>query len=469
VFLPVRRLGENPGAVFDVCVIGAGAAGITLGCALDGSGHRVCLLESGGEQAEPRLQQLYRGSRIGVRYPPLENGRLRYFGGTTNHWAGWCRPPRAADLRHRPWIPHSGWPLAAEELAPYLESAAAACDLGPGGFEPGAWLGPGSALYHPNPALFETRCTRFSPPTRFAARYRRQLTESDNVEVYLGASVVALVTGEGGASMERLEVVDDDGVRFPVRARVYVLATGGIENARLLLAGVAPGRRGIGNRRDQVGRCFMDHTKFQVGMLELPPGQELDFYQRHRFRSESLMGVLGFTEEALRAHRMSPAHFEFRPAGGDGSGRYRVSLRIDPSPNPDSRIRLDRVVDRHGMPRVLLDLRYRDADSQTLKTAVVLLSRAVTAHGARFEADDALQTGSIAALKPAATGFHHMGSTRMSDDPRSGVVDRDCRVHSVSNLYVAGCSVFPGYEGYPTMTLVALAQRLGDHLDRLLS
>jgi choline dehydrogenase-like flavoprotein len=65
---------------------------------------------------------------------------------------------------------------------------------------------------------------------------------------------------------------------------------------------------------------------------------------------------------------------------------------------------------------------------------------------------------------------HHMGTTRMHDDPHNGVVNRDCQVHGISNLFIAGSSVFPSYAcDDPTMTIVTLALRLADHLKSLTS
>lgn len=465
-FRDARQLEQDAGITTDLCIIGAGAAGITIADGLDGRKFRVLVLESGGFEEESANQALYRGERIGMPYPSLERTRLRYFGGTTNHWAGWCRPPRHADLAGRDWIPDSGWPLSMEELDPYLIRAQRLCDLDPSGFETSRSGARGRPL-DLDPSTFETLVTRFSPPTRFARRFRDSLAASENVDVFLNANLVALGTSDNGRLVERLHCRTLEGRHFTVSPRYVVLATGGIENARILLASGGITGRGIGNEYDRVGRCFMDHFKFHVGTLDPHRKSDLDFYQRQAATAGEFKGVLGFTERILERYRISPAHIEFHADTGEDPGRrFRIDVRIDPAPNHDSRIMLDRVVDRFGMPRVVVALRFSGFEQRTFVTAMQLLKDGL--ERARIgDLDMPLVGGGEPLLDDArvtATGFHHMGATRMADHPARGVVDPNCRVHSMGNLYIAGCSVFPGYEGYPTLTLVALAARLGDYL-----
>ena len=112
---------------YDVCVIGAGAAGITVTRALRRTGTSIGLLESGGFDFDDDTQALYQGtttsSILGRGY--LTSTRLRYFGGTTNHWNGMCRPLDESDFIVRPWVPHSGWPITAADLAPFYRQASA--------------------------------------------------------------------------------------------------------------------------------------------------------------------------------------------------------------------------------------------------------------------------------------------------------------------------------------------------------
>ena len=97
-----RTVSSGTALDYDVCIVGAGAAGITVAVELMGTPVRVCLLESGGLVPDQATQQLYRGQSVGHAYYPLDVPRLRYFGGTTNHWSGDCRPLERSDLGRAP-------------------------------------------------------------------------------------------------------------------------------------------------------------------------------------------------------------------------------------------------------------------------------------------------------------------------------------------------------------------------------
>ncbi|GJL83362.1 MAG: dehydrogenase [marine bacterium B5-7] len=466
-FSDARFVAADGELTVDVVIIGAGAAGITLADSLSGRGMKVIVVESGGFTESNAHQLLYRGASIGIPYPPLERSRLRYFGGTTNHWAGWCRPPRAEDFAARAWVPNSGWPITLDDLDNYLARAAGRCDLAGDSFQLDDWLTPQDHLPPFDQQVFDTRLIRFSLPTRFAQKYKQRLAGHEAVTVMLNANMIGLEMSDGGDHVGRVHLKTLEQKPFSVRAAKVVLATGGIENARLLLSSSARSRLGVGNEHDQVGRYFMDHFKYALGILTIEPDVPLDFYQSHHRKGSRLKGVLGLTPDVLRRFEILPAHTEFIPLPDQAEQRrYRVDVRIDPAPNVDSRIRLDAPVDRFGMPRVLVNLQHTEVAQRTFRLVNELLHDALNGMDiGRF--DSATGFSGKASLESAtvtATGFHHMGATRMSDDPANGVVDRDCRVHTVDNLYIAGCSVFPGYEGYPTLTLVALALRLADHL-----
>ena len=104
MLIDARTLSKNTRIKTDVCIIGAGAAGITLAREFIGLPFRVCLLESGGLEYDADTQSLARGQSVGHAYYPLESARLRYFGGTTNHWGGACRPLDDIDFKQRPWM-----------------------------------------------------------------------------------------------------------------------------------------------------------------------------------------------------------------------------------------------------------------------------------------------------------------------------------------------------------------------------
>jgi choline dehydrogenase-like flavoprotein len=140
-----------------------------------------------------------------------------------------------------------------------------------------------------------------------------------------------------------------------------------------------------------------------------------------------------------------------------------MHLTAEPAPNVESRVRLGDGRDAFGQRRVVLDWRLSPEDSDGARRSLALLARAWAAAG-WGRARSRFPEAGFAALGPRGS-FHHMGTTRMHDDPKQGVCDRNARVHGVANLWVAGSSLFPTYGTVnPTLTIVALALRLAEHL-----
>jgi choline dehydrogenase-like flavoprotein len=498
------------GAVFDadLCIIGAGAAGITIARDLAGSSLRICLLEGGAFVASRESQDLYAAKMLnsytkrpgGAEY--LTYSRLRYFGGSTNHWAGWCRPLDASDFERRSWVPNSGWPISRETLEPWYRRASETCEIPAFADDPPLPGAGARAPYALDDRRVATRLIHIGPPTRFGERYRDEILEASNIRVFLDANVVALHARESGSALDRIAVRTHDGRRFSVRPRGTVLAAGAIENARLLLLSNHEQPEGLGNHHDQVGRYFMDHPFVERAgrwWVTAPPdtgGQPADLYRRHGpspTASGRARGVIvvaeGVREQEQLLHGMvqiedywrwktgpldkAVAHVTGAVAGlGSGErGQRVVSATLlcvgEQSPNPDSRVTLAEERDRLGLRKAQLDWQLTELDARSVRRTVEITADAL----GRALAGRARILVSERRPWPETTGrSHHMGTTRMHDDPRRGVVDADCRVHGLANLWIAGSSVFPtcGYAN-PTLTLVALAHRLADHLPRELS
>ncbi|HEX5816212.1 MAG TPA: GMC family oxidoreductase [Methylomirabilota bacterium] len=514
MFVDARTVPEDFLAEADVCVVGAGAAGITIARELRGRPLRVILLESGWLAPDPATQSLYAGEVRDVPYFALESARNRYFGGTTNEWAGECRPLDALDFERRDWVPDSGWPFGLADLLPFYERAQAVCQLGPFAYTPADW-----ARHGVRPIAFPGGNVRscvlhYSPPTRFGSRYREEIGTARNVVAYLGANAVELETPSPPRRVSAVRVACLAGRRFRVAARVVVLATGGIENARLLLASNRVQPAGLGNPHGLVGRYFMEHLYLdRAATIRAGAGAIGEFYTRgHWSAGRRVRGLLGLTPELQRGEGLTnycavvdaPARLlgappwrgalralrERRPpadalarlrrrlvesaaaVGRLGGGewlirRYPVKNVMEQAPNPESRVVLTGGRDPLGCPRVALHWRLTALDKRT-------------AHRAHAVLDEALRRAGVGRLQSALGGpedpwppglrgaRHHMGTTRMHPDPGRGVVDADGRVHGVANLYLAGSSVFPtSGSANPTLTIVALALRLADHLERV--
>lgn len=501
-FIDARELPGGSEIVADLVVIGAGMAGIAIAREWAGSGRTVAFIESGGREFDADVQDLYRGS--GLLAGPdnadrpfddhLHQGRRRQLGGSGNIWGGKCVALDPADFARREWIPRSGWPVTRRSLQPFYDRASDL--LGIPHFPAGeAGL---TEAGRPQLALgsrFFSAPRHFSPYTgvldakRFDG-FRTQPFEPANITVWLNANVVELKLAARGGSIERLDIACLNGKRHAARGRAYVLATGGIENARLLLASNSVEKAGVGNRADLVGRYFQGHVTYGVtdraqgtaSGVYLSRARNMDLYTQgfelkshcvfaptlaaqRRARLGNCTFTLGRLSQPLAAQAEVTAIQQLASAvDGDAANGQQLYgfVMSEHLPNPDSRVSLGSATDALGMPRVRLEWRYSAADWRSLEGSVAALSAAFAESGAGRVCFPAERPRFIAI---AGASRHHMGTTRMHADPAEGVVDETSRVHGVANLYVAGSSVFPTSGiGNPTLTLLAMTLRLSDHL-----
>ena len=257
----------------DVCIIGSGAAGITIAAELSQRGIATVLLTGGRKRERSRDRDLNRGV-IEAAYPhePLEANRRRAFGGTTTAWGGRCIPFDPIDFDSRPWVPDSGWPLTYAELLPHYQRAMEICEAGAFSFDAGETFSPGEAPMIPGfdgPDVISSRLERWSPPTDFAKRYTPEFRKESKLRVLLGGHAVHIQLKGDGRSVDHIRAASRPARDFSVSARLYVLAAGGLENPRLLLSSRDIHTRGIGNSNDLVGRFYMSHlmgeaAKFSV-------------------------------------------------------------------------------------------------------------------------------------------------------------------------------------------------------------
>ena len=272
MMLDLHDLPDRPTLSADVCIVGAGAAGITLALELIDGGLDVLVLEAGGRHAENATQALYAGFVSDERlHSPPDKYRQRRFGGTTTIWAGRSMPLDAIDFEARDYVPHSGWPITLDALQPFYPKANALCEAGAFAYTTDAAFG---AALPPMIAGFESRhfttdqLERFSCPTDFGARYGHKLAKAANVRVLLHANVTHLQLDPGGRTVVAAVARSLSGRTATINAPRFILATGGLETARLLLASRDVQRNGIGNDHDVVGRYYMCHLAGTIGAIK---------------------------------------------------------------------------------------------------------------------------------------------------------------------------------------------------------
>lgn len=458
--------------VYDVCLIGSGPAGITLATELGARGRSVLLLEAGGTQYDEVSQAMFQGEVVGPLKFPLDVGRLRYFGGAGNHWGGFCQPLEAIDFEQKVPGVDTAWPIKRKDIDPFLPRAEAILELPP------------AAADRALGANLRLTQMRYSPPVNFARKYRATLEKMPNVTVVTNACVVDLK--EQGGSIVSLDVRAPDNTRHTVQASRYVLCAGGIENSRLLLwANVQNAGRVVKDPR-ALGRYWFEHPHFTIGEALLEESAPFTFDAWNIAWASPNGAVLrerGLLNAGLRITRKDRE--STRQLIADLSctvpelGRWamaKLKRRLfcgammraswEQSPQPWNRVVLGADRDPHGMPRAELHWRLSDFDRRTiLGSATLLAEEMVRQNFGRVRLDPwVLGNGSFPA-DDEIKGNHHMGGTRMSTDAERGVVDAQCKVHGLSNLYVGGSSVFPsGGAANPTLTIVQLALRLADHL-----
>ena len=412
---------------------------------------------------------------------------------------GVCVPLDPIDFERREWIPHSGWPITLTELQPHYDRACERLEIPrfDRSFDEPQLAG--------RPPVVVNGARRITSRPHFITRYtgrvregpyeslKRSTARHPRVAVYLNANVTRIRRGRNPSRVEEVQVDCLNGRRHRARGRCFILATGGIENARLLLASDDVGSAGLGNETDWVGRCFQGHAiirdrgsflfrKSDSSMILVHGADSLSLYARgqgtfcvlgttaraqRQARSSNfsvyVRGAADTTTAAATVHGLASSLHRSRPEIPAGS-HLRVWFAIEHTPNRASRVSIvPGQRDALGMPRVKLDWHNGPLDFEGFERSIALLVRELGSHDAGRVQWYPKGGQTPRYLRPAAR--HHMGTTRMASDPGRGVVNEQCRVHGIDNLYVAGSSVFPTSGiANPTLTIVALAMRMGEHL-----
>jgi choline dehydrogenase-like flavoprotein len=462
----------------EYCIIGTGPAGLTCALTLAAAGRKVFVAEAGGEDISANSQDLYQGEVIGDPYFSLDTCRLRYFGGTSNHWNGWCRRLDEVDFRGKGHKKIGKWPISKPDLDPYFANAASILEISP---------------FAEDMELDDTGLKQIafslSPPVRFSQKYSEKVRRVQNLALCLNCSFLHFEL-DGGV-VQHAVFSNPSGAFAKVKAKVFVLSAGGIENCRLLAwTNILTGGELVKESKTHLGAYWTEHPHFSLG--------DAIVQRDWRFRS-GLAGTQFFapTEEFM-----------------DNNGTLNCGLRLTVNPDPEqgkklvqdlvlaapriakwvcsnydsgtlcaatlrgaweqeptagNRVSLSSDKDRFGIPKAILYWRKNDRDLATAKkTAETLGAYLAKNNFGRLRLRDWLLQEGPWPEDDELGGNHHMGGTRMGERPSEAVVDSNLRLFHCSNAYVLGSSVFPsGGHANPTLTIVELALRLAQHLRRL--
>jgi choline dehydrogenase-like flavoprotein len=516
----------------DVCIMGAGVAGITIANEMMHKVGHVVLLESGGEKYDEKAQSSAKANNVPSPYPDPHQTRQRMLGGTSNHWANNTSPLSPIDFEKREGIDNSGWPISYQDIEPYYKRASVYCGTGEEGYDTKYWHEKFSInpLIKPGQSqVLELGIAKAAvPPTRFFEAHGAALKDSTNVAVYSMANVIDMVFSRETEKVESIVFMGGNGLKHTVHANEFIMAFGGIENARMMLYFNHKYDNKLGNTYDNVGRHFMDHPtirgaqiytavpeiftlfegemtsdykRFILNFMQLSESALLDneltnirlpvskstkydmssgissFHTlKERISGKSMSGTVGqhVTNVLMDIDMVTEAvsrktfDFEIFNSASDFAG-FEVPLMMEQTPHRDNRIVLSKETDAFGIPKVNIQWELKEADKDRLWKGLDVVGREL----------GALNIGRLRSLKERSSrlfndqigfGHHHMGTTRMSNIESEGVVDAEQKVYGTKNLSLAGCSVFvTGGHVPPTLTITATSIRLSEIIVKRMS
>ncbi len=508
--IDARELENNSLIEGDICIVGAGAAGISIALDWLDTSYKVILLEGGGFNYDTRVQQLYQGKTTGQKYYPLMSSRLHSFGGTTALWGGFCAPFDAIDFKKRDWVEHSGWPISKKDLDPFYKRAKDKLDLHSDNYSIDYWqkkdISRKSLPIDKN--VVWDKIWQFSRPSRFGVKYKDTIIEAKNIHLYTFANVTEILANENISEIKEVIIKNYRGKTHKVKANYFILACGAIQNSRLLLTSNKQMSVGLGNQNDIVGKYFMEHVEIKSAELWLTKPFSMDLYmlnsKKTKARAElaitsdiqekfKILNGTASLEPLTKARHMESQieHWKNEDLRKNAYRRtlwekiinraliykesriksintaYELFTRIEQAPNPLSRITLGKEKDSLGVPKANLHWVLTSFEKRSIRKIYEIIGQQIgKAAIGRVKLMDYLQDENDESWPEFTSGgWHHMGTTRMHNNPKNGVVDSNCKVYDIDNLFIAGSSCFTTAGAVnPTFTLVALSLRLSDFL-----
>lgn len=519
MIIDLRMAGESLQTVeCDLCIVGSGAAGLALASEMLNTHYKVVLIESGGLEDEVATQALYNAEISGLPHPGTTEGRFRVLGGSMTRWAGQGLPLMSIDFERRSWVAHSGWPITFATLQPYYLRSARFMLLDQMNFDTDllAYLKAQAPSF--NAEFIHYHFSKWSPRPNLRETYLPSIRAADHCTLLLHANLTRIDLNEAQNNVQQVLVRSLEGQQAVIRARRFILCTGGIETARLLLANNHQNVNGIGNDHDLVGRYFQDHPSAPIGWLESQNPKRVqemfNLYHKQGLkysvrctaaeqwqRQNQMLNISASVvcvekndifkdmKDIYRAMRyckfharlfrqlcrvtgnpwdvaLSGYHYFLKGRNYVPGARLRIGVTSEQEPNPDSRVMLSTRKDALGMPLSNIQWQLTELTYHSIQQFAQLMQAEFQRLGfGKIALDPWLLEKDPRWMEHVTDQFHHIGTTRMHDLPTQGVVDRNCRVHGISNLLIGSSAVFPtsGHSN-PTFTIIALCMRMADQL-----
>jgi len=456
-------------SLYDLVIIGSGPAGLSLAYKLMRNGIKVAVMEGGGENYSSETLDPYKGQTIGDKYFDLQYARQRFFGGTSNHWGGWCRPLDAHDFEYKEHQKLASWPIKRLDLEPYLHESSQILEI--------------NTEYEDellnNEFGIKKISFNFSPPVRFGQKYKNIFMGGGNLDLFFNSNLVNFT--KSGSNINTATFKSFSGNSLQVKSKAFVLATGGIENSRLMLALNQKNNYRLFNRDMPIGKYWMEHPHFTIGESVIPSRWKNRFLALTESKQKELgvlncgirfegnIGKTGLKQmiKDIACYAPETGKKLFEMMGKKLVCGATIKAAWEQAPIENNKITLSQTEkDIFGIPRPILHYKKTDFDKNTVyKTIKQIASYGNLLSYGKIKVFNYVSSLGAYPEDDTLAGFHHMGGTRMSDSNQDGVVDSNLKVHGTNNLFIAGSSVFPsGGHANPTLTITQLSLRLGDYI-----
>lgn len=512
MFKDLKDISSESTLTYDICIVGTGPAGISVAKQLLDTDHRIVMLESGGILPEPKYQQLNKGENSGPSFLSLDASRIRCFGGASKLWAGYCSPFKSDEFDKKSFIPLSGWPISLDDLKNYYKQAAKMLGISYKKFYSKDYFqdtfnGISFKEFNRDDSFLSGSVFQVSNVKNrdFGEKYKKDFGSSLNTDIIFHSTVTKLNLNSSGKDIQSASVADLNGNKATIKAKIFVLACGALENPRILLASNDHYEDGIGNNSGFVGSCFMSHPGIgNVSEIHKTSPEQciskdkydddyivrFEMSSRERSKQEVLrhtLSIKSYLDLTNRSTYMSGRVFsEFSKLienfnffssvkktsckiGGKYSSRLlNLTVGLEQPPRLSNNLRLHTTNDDLGMPKI--NMHWDDISKIEKSTVIKSVKTMARELGildiGRIKFKSELLTGKSYKINDPVN--HHIGTTRMSDSPKTGVVDKNCKIFGISNLYVAGSSVFTTSSVVnPTYTIIAMSIRLGEYLKNI--